>query len=135
MADCQPIEPFAFNGEVDCSRPRSGPPPTRGVGDNSTGKYRWQPAGEHSPALGQKRGVEIGKRYLTAEHIDQLRQVVNPRVPEELANLGGLPRPSRCGVPRVMRGGPESQPLKTATTAADALSPFQNRTRTLQLNC
>src|SRR3982074_2781596 len=118
MADCQPIEPFAFNGEVDCSRPCSGPPPSRGVDDNSAGKYRWQPAGEHSPALGQKRGVEIGKRYLTAEHIDQLRQVVYPRVPEELANLGGLLRPSRCGVPRVMRGGPESQPLKMATTAA-----------------
>jgi hypothetical protein len=53
----------------------------------------------------------VDDAHFAPKHVDQLRQVLNPGVPEKLTNLGGPPRPSRCRVSRVMHGGSPPRPM------------------------
>src|SRR5436190_8166761 len=126
MAACQPIEPFAFNGEVDCSRPRSGPPPSR---RGRRQQCREVPVATSPGTLACSRSearVEISKRYLAPQHIDQLRQGVDAGVPEKRTDPRRLLSPSWGYMFRIMHSGPEFQLLETAPAAADTLLPFQN---------
>src|ERR1700722_11492326 len=56
---------------------------------------------------GRRARVSIDNAHLATEHIDQLRQILNTRVPKEFADPCRLPRPSRFRMSWVMRCGPE----------------------------
>src|SRR5947207_1070482 len=63
---------------------------------------------------------------VTAKQVDELRQVIDPGEPEEIAD-------PRCSATRY-RVCLEPRQIKPATTRSDARQPFENRPGALQLD-
>jgi hypothetical protein len=73
--------------------------------------------------------VSIDHAHLTAEHIDQLRQVLDAGVSKDVTHLRDLTSPGRGGVLRVVYRCPKLQHPETPATASDASLSVQNGTR------
>ena len=83
---------------------------------------------------GRRARVSINDAHITMEHIDQLRQVLNPGVPEKLTRLAGLSGPRRCRVLWIVEGGSEFQHLKTPAVSTYTSVLFANGPRALPLD-
>ena len=86
-----------------------------------------------STQKGRRAAVWINQAHLAPEHIDELRQVFDSRVPKELSDLR-LACPDRHRVLRIVHQRPEFQDLKTATTSVDARTFFEHGTGAFQLH-
>jgi len=76
----------------------------------------------------------IDQAQVATEQIDKLRELIDPRVTEELPDLRDRLNPSQFGRFTLVRRGAEFERCKPAAAAPKPLLSLENRTGTLELD-
>src|ERR1700760_1689097 len=78
---------------------------------------------------GRRVSVRIDNAHLAAQHVDELRERLDARAPEEPTEP-----PGRCWPIGIVHSSSKFQHFETATAPTDACPAIQNRSRAPQFN-
>jgi len=90
-------------------------------------RNRCRAVGDHRRLIEEWR---VDKAHFSPQHIDELRESVNPGAPQKLAELGWLPY--RADLSRYGHGRAKVQHQELSPTSAEVGAPLQNRSWAFQ---